>query len=1026
MISKPGRSGFYVSSGPVPPDAPCYVMRDADLDLHAALSRGEFCYVLAPRQSGKTSLAIRAIARLREENASAFHIDLRSLGVNLTAEQWYLGILQRVGSQLDLAEEVEAFWYAHLSQGSMERWLRALLEVVLARTPAPVFIFLDGIESTRRLPFVADEFFATVRGLYEQRAQVPSLNRLNLCLLGAAAPGDLVRDPGNSPFHAGHGVGLGDFTAQEAQVLLPGLGRTGKQVPDLLKRILYWTHGHPYLTQRLCQGVVEDQRVRSPGAVDRVAGKIFLARNARESEEHLLFIRERMLRGGANPVDLLTTYLNVWTGRIEKDDPASTVQNELRLAGVVRSESGYLRVRNRIYQRVFDQTFVRENQPPDETLRQRQAERRGRMQVLLWATAMVGAFAALAVTAWISRQAALEKNEKYESMANAGMSAVANAADGIYQLAAKNPELSAVYAAVASASDSFLDGMLEADPHNPSANNLKANRLSADISAAIKNKDNAAGRKKVEECLDRAEALESSADVRLQSVAARLYATAGEGFGKLDQSKQAEMYVQKAEELAREISAKAKLDEFTKANLSITYSIVGGAEASMDHWERAAQSYRHNAAANQKVSPSADGAGGARDFQAVRGALDERNREARADLERRNYSEARKVFEEHSLAIAQTLVKWNEDPSLNRNEAQRAQAIADLRDVELQLGEVLVARHSTWQDALKYYADALDKGQRLAHDDPSPSNVQKEEEAALAVARARKLLRQNEAALAAYTKYIALLRQYDADHPTKDAIEKLGFAYHELAAFEARHGTKSAAPADYQSAIEWLSKIASSDAAVQRKLAGTHIRLADVESGFGQNEQARDNYAKAARASEKCVAYDTQHRTAPEDDAEAALLVDYENLAFGKLGLGDRKGAQDALSRLLEHAKAEASSAQASMDAKKTPGTIEHAAIAYNVLGWAELLNNNPRESIRILDSVPAENKNQAWIQANVAHAFLLSGQFDQASSVYLAHVGEQMYDDRFEISVLDDLDELSKLGFDRPAIAKIEKLLTR
>ena len=1028
MMAKPGRSSFYVSSGAVPLDAPCYVMRDADLDLHAALTRGEFCYLLAPRQSGKSSLMIREVARLREENARAIHIDLQSLGVNLTVEQWYLGILECVGSQLELGDEVEAFWYAHSSQGPIERWLRTLLEVVVARTSAPVFIFADGVESTRRLPFSADEFFAAIRGLYEERARVPALNRLSFCLVGTGAPADLVQDSRNSPFQIGHGVELADFTEQEAQVLLPGLGRGGKRAPELLKRILYWTGGQPYLTQRLCRAVTEEHRLRSPAGVDRIAEKTFLTAKARESDDNLLNIRQRILRNEAKRVDLLTTYLNVWTGRLEKDDPSNATLNELRLAGVVRSERGYVRVKNPIYQRVFNRKFVEENQPIDETRRQRQAERRGRMQVLMWATGFVGAFGALAITAWISRQTTVEKNSRYESTVIAGMNALSNAADQLYQLTRKHPELSSNYAAVAAAGDSFVDGMLEANPRNPSANDLKAIRLSASIAAAVNARDSAAARKKIQECLDRAEDLKDSSDIRLQSVAARFYATAGEGLGKLGESTPAETYVKKAEDLAHEISVKVKPgDDFTKKNISVTYAIAGGAEAAMDHWERAVQSYERTAAANQKaLDLSAKPGAGEHDFQAVREALQARNQAARAALENRNYEEARSVLEEHSLAIAKTLVKWNEDPSLKRTDAEKAQAIADLRDVELQLGDVLAVRHATWQNALLYYVDALDKTQQLAQNDPSPSNIGKQEDAALAVARTRKLLGQKEAALGAYNKYIALLRRRDTEHPAKDTIEKLGFAYHELAAFEARHGTKSAAPADYQNAIEWLSKIAGGDPAVQRKIAGAHIRLADVETGFGQTDQARDNYARAARTSEKCVAYDMQHRSEQEQEADSALLVDYENLAFGKLGLGDRKGAQDAFTRLLERAKAEANSAQAALSARKTQETVEHAAIAYNVLGWAELLNNNPQESIRAIDSVPAENRNQAWIQANLAHAFLLSGQFDHASSVYLAHVGEQMYDDRFEISVLDDLDELSKLGFDPPAIARVQKLLMR
>jgi hypothetical protein len=37
---------FYHQGGAVPPDAPSYVVRQADGELHAALLRGEFCYAL--------------------------------------------------------------------------------------------------------------------------------------------------------------------------------------------------------------------------------------------------------------------------------------------------------------------------------------------------------------------------------------------------------------------------------------------------------------------------------------------------------------------------------------------------------------------------------------------------------------------------------------------------------------------------------------------------------------------------------------------------------------------------------------------------------------------------------------------------------------------------------------------------------------------------------------------------------------------------------------------------------------------
>ena len=65
-----------------------------------------------------------------------------------------------------------------------------------------------------------------------------------------------------------------------------------------------------------------------------------------------------------------------------------------------------------------------------------------------------------------------------------------------------------------------------------------------------------------------------------------------------------------------------------------------------------------------------------------------------------------------------------------------------------------------------------------------------------------------------------------------------------------------------------------------------------------------------------------------------------------------------------------------------------------------------------------------AWIHANLAHAYLLSNQTEQAKALYLGHRGDEMRDDLFEISVQDDFAELRKLGFDRPMMEEIEKLL--
>ena len=144
---------FFIAGGTLRRDAACYVARAADEDLYSALHRGAICYVLTSRQMGKSSLMVRTAARLREEGFSITVLDLTGLGQNLSSEQWYNGLLERIAQQLELEDELEEFWFDHKHIGAMQRWMAALREVVLPRCPGKIVIFVDEIDSVRSLPF---------------------------------------------------------------------------------------------------------------------------------------------------------------------------------------------------------------------------------------------------------------------------------------------------------------------------------------------------------------------------------------------------------------------------------------------------------------------------------------------------------------------------------------------------------------------------------------------------------------------------------------------------------------------------------------------------------------------------------------------------------------------------------------------------------------------------------------------------------------------------------------------------------
>jgi len=367
---------FFIAGGTLRRDAACYVARAADEDLYSALHRGAICYVLTSRQMGKSSLMVRTAARLREEGFSITVLDLTGLGQNLSSEQWYNGLLERIAQQLELEDELEEFWFDHKHIGAMQRWMAALREVVLPRCPGKIVIFVDEIDSVRSLPFSADEFFAGIRELYNRRTHDAELNRLTFCLLGVATPSDLIRDTRTTPFNIGHRIQLTDFTEHDAAPLCEGLSANPDTARRLLKRVLHWTGGHPYLTQRLCLTLAQE-RASTPAAVDRICQELFLSQRARQHDDNLTFVRERILRGAVDAISLLTLYANIWSGKRVRDDETDPLISVLRLSGITRSHSGTVEVRNRVYRHTFDREWVQTNLPGAEVRRQRAAYLRG-------------------------------------------------------------------------------------------------------------------------------------------------------------------------------------------------------------------------------------------------------------------------------------------------------------------------------------------------------------------------------------------------------------------------------------------------------------------------------------------------------------------------------------------------------------------------------------------------------------------------------------------------------------------------
>jgi len=258
--------------------------------------------------------------------------------------------------------------------GPSQRFLGFLQEVALAKLNGPLVLMVDEIDAVRSLSFSTDEFFAGIRHLHNVRATNPDLQRFTVCLLGAALPSDLVSDPRTTPFNIGKRIGLRDFTPDEVRPLADGLGPCGAQILD---RVLYWTAGHPFLTQVLCY---ELARVDKPGLadVDRLVKERYLDARARDSDTNLADLANRLLGRGDPAVtdmhraDTLALYAKMLRRGIA-DDEGNPAAARIKMSGAARMEQGRLQSRNRIYSTVFGPAWIRENMPRQETLRQQRA-----------------------------------------------------------------------------------------------------------------------------------------------------------------------------------------------------------------------------------------------------------------------------------------------------------------------------------------------------------------------------------------------------------------------------------------------------------------------------------------------------------------------------------------------------------------------------------------------------------------------------------------------------------------------------
>lgn len=371
MSDNKASQSYYQVGGVLAVGSPCYVRREADSQLLQGLRAGEFCYVLSPPQMGKSSLLIRTMEALVSEGFCCALIDAAVIASQSPdADEWYRVFTNHLMGELHLEVNLEQWWRGGesftegypLGLSSTQKFGAFLREVLLPKIPGNVIIFIDSIETIIELKFPLPDFFSVLDSYASQQGE-DNPKRINFAIFGVVHPQELTSHKNSRLFKHGCNIKLKGFSLEEAaEALSPGLEKKAANPAAVIREVLAWTAGQPFLTQKVCSLIVSSSPFIAEGSeyyyVEAlIRWKIIDSWETHDKPPHLKTMLDRLFKRAKNTFNILALYKEILQrGSLKANDTREEI--ELRLSGIVVKDEGKLRIFNQIYQEVFNLHWV--------------------------------------------------------------------------------------------------------------------------------------------------------------------------------------------------------------------------------------------------------------------------------------------------------------------------------------------------------------------------------------------------------------------------------------------------------------------------------------------------------------------------------------------------------------------------------------------------------------------------------------------------------------------------------------------